>query len=257
MDPGAQLNEEQRKWNAFVASLTKQAGLPSTTLVRLSYVTSEEDSIEIPNHKELNKISKQFGNATQGYITMTILIEVLALDFEQFGKRFKYEYDRFIEKNQSQEMDKDLISQFKLEALTSTTAIIRQKRIDKPKKQDPKPESVPVPKESEDENKVVDPESGAEIKPNPVTDEPEAEPELEPEVAPIQEKDEDEKLKENDIKEVVKPQAQGQDERPSEEDKKEPAPEPDLQSKPKQDEDAPKVASVVCIQYNVLLWQTT
>ena len=249
MHPGSQLNEEQKKWNAFVASLTKQAGLPSSALVRLTFLTSEETKYEITNYKELNRISKKFGNVTQDYITSTILIEVLALNFDQFGRRFSYEYNAFIEKNKSQEMNKETVSTFKLPALTITTAIIRQKRHQKKLHQKSESSSIVIKNRNVNGNNIaVDSQQNI---PNAVTDEPLEDGPQDIGKDGVQNVD---MIPDEDEKEKQPEQA----EKPGPGEKKQEVPQAhaqievkndDVAAKPKEEGSSPRVLSVVCIIY--------
>merc|ERR1712228_973743 len=121
------------KWNKFVSSLVEYAALPKTCLVRLTFTNSEGTKHEINNYDDLKQLSLSHGiiSDNKHCITMNIDIEVLALTFDAYQKRFKYEQDEFmmqhklnLSKNNISDTDKQLLSKFILSPLTTTKATI-------------------------------------------------------------------------------------------------------------------------------------
>ena len=93
--------KQQAKWNQFVSSLVKKAGLPTTTLVRLAFMNSYGNKYDINNYQDLTELSQKYGDKTikQNYVTMNIIMEVLALTFDEYQKRFKYEQQQYMKRN--------------------------------------------------------------------------------------------------------------------------------------------------------------
>eukprot|EP01083_Nonionella_stella_P217464 780747_1 len=135
---GAKNKKQQEKWNKFVSSLIKNAGLPSTCLVRLTFKNSEGITYEINNYDDLKELSEKYGiKNNNNYIRMNISIEVLALTFIEYQKRFKYEQNKYMKKhniktqnnNLISDKHKQILSKFILSPLTITNAIIQKKII--------------------------------------------------------------------------------------------------------------------------------
>jgi len=134
-----QNSKQQSKWNRFVASLIEHAGLPKTCLVRLTFMNTERQKYEITNYDELEKLATSYGDthSTLHYITLHIVIEVLALTFDEYQKRYKYEQDRYMKQhhikpdamhnNLLTPQQKALLTQFVLPALTTTKAVIQRR----------------------------------------------------------------------------------------------------------------------------------
>lgn len=124
---------QQDKWNRFVALLIQNAGLPSTCLIRLIFKDSQNKKYEISNYKDLKQLAIKYGdkNKTKNYITMNIIIEVMALTYDEYQKRFKYEQDKYLKlhniKNKSSSPSQlKILEKFVLSPLTSTNAIIQK-----------------------------------------------------------------------------------------------------------------------------------
>ena len=49
----------EEKWQKFLASLIKNAGLPSTCLVRLIFMNSDGKKYDINNYSDLKQLSQQ------------------------------------------------------------------------------------------------------------------------------------------------------------------------------------------------------
>eukprot|EP01083_Nonionella_stella_P055365 146059_1 len=119
-----QVHTKEQKWNDLIATLIQEAGLPSTCLVRLTFMDAKQQRYTIMDSDALNKLAILFGEKTDESITMNVIIEILALNIEEYLKRFKYEHNKF---NQEKRDNNSSIIKFELCALSSTKATIRQK----------------------------------------------------------------------------------------------------------------------------------
>ena len=145
---GAKNKKDQDKWNKFVSTLVEKAALPKTCLVRLTFTDSEGTKHEINNFDDLKELASSHGIIKMNCFLINIDIEVLALTFNAYQKRFKFEQDEFMKKhklnlskNNISDNDKQLLSKFVLSPLTTTKATLQRKFKSKKKKKKTESES--------------------------------------------------------------------------------------------------------------------
>ena len=110
-----------QKWNEFVAALVSSAGLPSTSLVRLSFTDAElQHTHALGNFDDLKRLSLRFGVRSDTHILLRIRIEILTLNYTQYGKRVSFERAQFVQNVKEEH------TRFELSALSATNAVVRR-----------------------------------------------------------------------------------------------------------------------------------